>query len=98
MMPAQLPTPEPATAELMPEATCQEVRLWRAVLARILLDAQAWRDQRFTQAISRPVALDAWQAISENTADFRRVCEMAGVDPDSLRVAFLRTHRSGKSV
>lgn len=89
MMFAQLPMPEPATAELMPEASCQEVKLWRAVLARILLDAQAWRDQRFTQAITRPAALDGWQMIEGNTPDFRRVCDLAGIEAVALQGAFL---------
>lgn len=94
MMPAWI-TPEPAAPELMPEANCQEVKLWRAVLVRLVLDAQAWQRQKFSQSISRPVALDAWQAISENTPDFRRVAELAGVEPDALREAFLCKGRLG---
>lgn len=89
MMPAWI-TPEPAAPEVLPAALCDEQRLWRAALARLVLDAQAWRDQRFTQAISRPVALDAWTMISANTPEFRRVAELAGVDPGTLRRAFLR--------
>lgn len=90
MMFAQLPTPEPHAPELLPLAVCDEQRLWRAVLVQLLKDAEAWQRQKFSQSISRPVALDAWEAISEHTADFRRVCELAGVDPDTLRRAFMR--------
>lgn len=89
MMPAVV-TPEPHAAELLPLAVCDEQRLWRAVLVRILLDAQAWQRQKFTQAITRPAALDGWQMIEGNAPDFRRVCELAGVDPGTLRRAFLR--------
>lgn len=89
MMPAWI-TPEPAAPELLPAALCDEQRLWRAVLVQLLKDAEAWQRQKFSQSISRPVALDAWQAISENTPDYRRVAELAGVDHGTLRRAFLR--------
>lgn len=92
---AQLPTPEPATAELLPAALCDEQRLWRAVLVRLLQDAEAWQRQKFSQSISRPVAWDAWQMIEGGTPDFRRVAELANVEPEALREAFLRKGRLG---
>lgn len=94
MMPAWI-TPEPAAPELLPAALCDEQRLWRAALVRLVLDAQAWRDQRFTQAISRPVALDGWQMIEGNTADYRKLCAWAGIEADALREAFLCKGRLG---
>lgn len=84
-----MPTPEPAAPELLPTAVCEEQRLWRAVLAQALKDAQSWRDQRFSQAITRPAGLDAWEMIHGNTPDFRRVCELAGIEAEVLREAFL---------
>ncbi len=94
MMPAWI-TPEPAAPELLPAALCDEQRLWRAVLVQLLKDAEAWQRQKFSQSISRPVALDGWQAISENTAEFRQICDWAGIEADALRRAFLRKGRLG---
>lgn len=80
---AGMPSPE-----LIPATSCPEQRIWRAVLLQILDDAQALRQQRFTQKTPRCHALDAWQMLIGDSVDFRKICELAEVEGEQLRKTF----------
>ncbi|MDT4856288.1 hypothetical protein FQZ97_906750 [compost metagenome] len=86
---AEMPAPELPSPEVIPATSCPEQRLWRAVLLQVLDDAQAWRQQRFTQKTPQCHALDAHRMVTGNTADFRRICELAGIEADRLREALI---------
>ena len=89
MMLAETAMPEPVALELVLDAACPERRLWRASLLQLLSDSRAWQAQRFTALSPRPHARDAWLMLRDNSQDFRRLCDLAGVDANALRSVVL---------
>ena len=72
-----------------------ETELWQAVIQRALMDA-ALDYCGGRKAEEREIKRNKRDAISwltGNSADYRAVCAMAGIEPDALREAYL----SGKA-
>jgi hypothetical protein len=76
------------------EQTGPETALWRAVIAQAVSDATAiWRPRK-AQSYGKPhqMAAETRRARDEarswllgNGKDFKRVCHMAGLDPDAVQ-------------
>lgn len=64
-----------------PRGEIAEISLWRAVIAQALLDAAS--DSSTPENLHAREEALRW--LNGNDADFRRVCDCAGLDPDYVR-------------
>ncbi len=66
--------------------------LWVSVIARAVLDAVGHAHGNKSPGATRAAQRAARQWLTDNSADFRNVCALAGVDPEAI----LRVTRSGQ--
>jgi len=62
-----------------------EQRLWQAVVYRAAMDALNPTDS--DEGLKAQREADVW--LRRNSKDFRRVCNLAGIDPDFIRDAYV---------
>jgi len=80
--------------EMVQQNKPNEVKLWRAVINNALGDATINLNDR-KSSIQK---MDAHYWITNNTDDFQKVCYYADLDPENIRLQYLRAIKRGKII